>query len=558
MSNKEIARAFRLAAQLMELHDQNPFKIRSMQNAAFKVERLQQSLASMDAAELSAVEGIGKSLSLKVSELIQRGSFQDLDDLLEMTPIGVAEMLSIKGIGPKKVRALWKELGLESVGELLYACHENRLVELKGFGAKTQELIRHSIEYANSNQGKFHYAVAETLGMQLVHDLEATNTTSRISITGSLRRKCEIITSIDLLIATENTEAITDFFSTHPLIHQDSVQMTGDQLTAQCGTGIAVTCCICTLADFESTLFDTTGTAEHLQQLQLPSNWRELRYENEASIYASVRLPYLEPEWREGMFEFEWAKKGQLPSLVADRDLRGTLHNHTTYSDGVDSLKEMALYAQKMGYEYLGVCDHSQSAFYANGLKPDRVFQQHVEIDQLNREMAPFRIFKGIESDILNDGSLDYSDDILASFDFVVASVHSVLRMDEAKATSRLIKAIEHPATTILGHPTGRLLLAREGYPLDFKKIIDCCAANGVIIELNANPYRLDIDWRHIPYALEKGVLISINPDAHRKEGYHDMHYGVCVARKGGLSAAATFNTFTKSEVESYFTNKKR
>jgi DNA polymerase (family 10) len=251
-------------------------------------------------------------------------------------------------------------------------------------------------------------------------------------------------------------------------------------------------------------------------------------------------------------------KKNTLPDLITYESLKGTLHNHSTYSDGVHSLEEMAVYCKSMGYEYLGICDHSQSAFYANGLKPDRVHQQHEEIDRLNTRLAPFRIFKGIESDILTSGALDYETDLLARFDFIVASVHSVLRMDEAKATARLITAIENPYTTILGHPTGRLLLAREGYPLDVKKIIDACAANGVVIELNANPYRLDIDWRHIPYALEKGVPISINPDAHRKEGFHDMHYGVCVARKGGLSKEMTFNALDAVQLQQYFEKRRK
>ena len=297
-------------------------------------------------------------------------------------------------------------------------------------------------------------------------------------------------------------------------------------------------------------LFITSGSEKHLEALKSNHKFNVLEiFDSEASIYKSMDLPYFIPELREGKFEFDLAQKNGLSSLVEEKDLKGILHNHSTYSDGNDTLKDMALYCKELGYEYLGICDHSKSAFYANGLKEDRIIQQHQEIEKLNKELAPFKVFKGIESDILSSGELDYSDDVLNTFDFIVASVHSNLRMDEEKATTRLIKAIENKYTTILGHPTGRLLLSRPGYPIDHKKVIDACSANEVVIELNANPYRLDIDWRWIQYAMEKGVMISINPDAHRKEGYHDMHFGVGAARKGGLTKKMTFNAFSLEEI---------
>jgi len=558
MTNKEISRALRFASQLMELHGENSFKIRAMQNAAFKTERTTESLENLDSTALAAVDGIGKGLAVKIVELNERGSFSELDELIARTPSGVAEMLSIKGIGPKKVAALWQELGIESVGELLYACNENRLIELKGFGAKTQELVRHAIEYARSNKGKFHYAVAEMIATQLVHDIETAGVVSAISFTGALRRRCEIIELIDLVVDVKDHAAIQHFLSSHPLLDNNSITLTEAQLSATTVSGIPVRCHFSDSTSYTKVLFATTAAAPHLDYLHSEKGWESNNATSEHEIYHQLGLPYLEPEWREGLFEFEWVKKNTLPDLITYESLKGTLHNHSTYSDGVHSLEEMAVYCKSMGYEYLGICDHSQSAFYANGLKPDRVHQQHEEIDRLNTRLAPFRIFKGIESDILTSGALDYETDLLARFDFIVASVHSVLRMDEAKATARLITAIENPYTTILGHPTGRLLLAREGYPLDVKKIIDACAANGVVIELNANPYRLDIDWRHIPYALEKGVPISINPDAHRKEGFHDMHYGVCVARKGGLSKEMTFNALDAVQLQQYFEKRRK
>ncbi len=255
---------------------------------------------------------------------------------------------------------------------------------------------------------------------------------------------------------------------------------------------------------------------------------------------------------REGISELDWAKNKTLPKLISDTDLKGILHNHSTYSDGRNTLEEMALACRDLGMEYLGIADHSKTAVYAGGLYPKDVLAQHQEIDKLNTELAPFKILKGIESDILYDGSLDYEEEILKTFDFVVASVHSQLKMSKEKANTRLIKAIENPYTTILGHPTGRLLLSREGYPIDHHKIIDACAANNVVLEINANPLRLDLDWRHIQYALEKNVLLSINPDAHNTAGYHHMHYGVCVARKGGLTKDMTLNALSLSEIETF------
>ncbi len=273
-------------------------------------------------------------------------------------------------------------------------------------------------------------------------------------------------------------------------------------------------------------------------------------------MYQSWGIPYIIPELREGRGEVERVKKG-MPKLVQMSDLKGILHNHSTYSDGIHTLREMAVYCKELGYQYLGICDHSKSAVYANGLSIERVREQQREIDQLNQQLAPFRIFKGIESDILGDGSLDYPPEVLATFDFVVASVHSNLKMTEEKATERLLKAIENPFTTILGHPTGRLLLIREGYPIDTKRIIDACAEHGVTIEINANPYRLDIDWRWIEYAMSKGVKLSINPDAHEKAGYHDMYFGVCVAQKGGLTPDFTLNTMDVYSISSLFAQKR-
>lgn len=557
ISNRQIAKAFRLASQLMELHSENPFKIRSLQNAAFKIDKLNAPLSSMDAVEMASIEGIGKGLQSKISDYINRQSFSDLDELVSRTPHGVIDMLGIKGIGPKKVLQLWKEMEIESVGELLYACNENRLVTLKGFGEKTQKLIRDSIEFRISNSKNCLYPIAEFVSEEIIKEYKTVFPNAEILISGQTRRKCEIITSIEFVTDSSENE-FQKYISGSELFKEQQPAFSDEnkngisirKATLIFQETIPVVFYLCSEELIQNILFITTASGSHLEKLE---NGYQIdlttTFYSEEEIYESAGLPYFIPELREGLIEFDLLNKNDFDDLIEETDLKGILHNHSTYSDGNDTLKDMAVYCKELGYEYLGICDHSKSAFYANGLSEEKIILQHAEIDKLNKTLAPFRILKGIESDILSSGELDYSEDVLKSFDFIVASIHSNLRMEEPKATARLIKAIENPYTTILGHPTGRLLLSRPGYPIDHKKIIDACAANNVVIELNANPYRLDIDWRWIQYALEKNVMISINPDAHRKEGYHDMHFGVGVARKGGLTRAMTFNALSLEEV---------
>lgn len=561
ISNRQIAKAFRLASQLMELHSENPFKVRSMQNAAFKIDKLSVPLSTLNEVEIATIEGIGKGLQAKITDYLKRESFSDLDELISRTPAGVIDMLGIKGIGPKKVLQLWKELEIESVGELLYACNENRLVSLKGFGEKTQKLIRDSIEFRISNANNCLYPIAEFVSEEIIKQVNNLFPENEIYSTGQTRRKCEIITAIEFASSLNETDLINFLSSSElfkdivPKINQAVISgIETKKVEVVFQSTIPVHFFLCESSSLQNLLFITSASEHHLEILKTNYNF-DLKgsFPSEEAIYQSIALPYFIPELREGKFEFDLAKENGLSSLIEEKDLKGILHNHSTYSDGNDTLKVMASYCKELGYEYLGICDHSKSAFYANGLSEEKIIAQHQEIEKLNQELAPFKVFKGIESDILSNGELDYSDDVLKTFDFIVASVHSNLRMDEDKATTRLIKAIENPYTTILGHPTGRLLLSRPGYPIDHKKVIDACAANNVVIELNANPYRLDIDWRWIQYAMEKNVMISINPDAHRKEGYHDMHFGVGTARKGGLTREKTFNALSLSEIELRF-----
>ncbi|MBC8987911.1 DNA polymerase/3'-5' exonuclease PolX [Pedobacter sp. N36a] len=558
MENKTIARNLRLLSQLMELHNENPFKIKSVANAGLKVDKLPFAIQGKSLEEIAQIDGLGKSISAKVWELLETGTMSDLQEILERTPEGIVEMLGIKGIGPKKILVIWKDLGIENIGELYYACNENRLIEAKGFGLKTQEEIKKIIEFRMAGLGKFLYAHAESTVNKLYTDLAVwlnqISGAPLLGIAGEYRRCMEIIENVPFLIgATKPEEVQEKIIAFDSLAFEEQADGTFHTTTL---SGLKIQIHICPKEAFYLNWFKLTGNEQHVHEvLSLAGNGP---FETEEAIYTAAGLAFIAPEIREGLNEVQLAKENKLPTLISYQDLKGSLHNHSTWSDGVHTLEQMATFCKdNLKMEYFGICDHSKSAFYANGLNEQRLYAQHQEIDALNAKLAPFKIFKGIESDILNDGSLDYSDDILKTFDFVVASVHSNLRMDEEKATTRLIKAIENPYTTILGHPTGRLLLSRKGYPIDYAKVIDACAAHKVVIEINANPLRLDLDWRWHRYALEKGVLLSVNPDAHRMEGFYDMHYGVLIGRKGGLEAKQCLNAMTLQDISEYFHNKK-
>lgn len=555
ITNYEIAALLKYYSELSELHDGNPFKIKSYQSASFRIDRMTTPLDGLSIDELVNTEGVGKSLASKIYDITQNHTFQELDDLIKATPTGVLELFKVKGIGPKKIAFIWKNLGIESVGELLYACKENRLAQAKGFGVKTQQSIQESIEFIFENANKFHYSKVEPIAQNLIALIGQMATVEAVSFTGELRRKCEVLEQIDLIICTSQNlnEILVEMGQKIPML--DIIDTSVEVIRAKISPNLPVFIYYTSATHYSRQLFLTTASPAHINTLPLPVG--NIVFGDEMEIYASMNMDYIEPEMREGRGEVVLALNHQLPKLIKLDDLKGILHNHTTYSDGSHTLAEMAKYAKELGYEYLGICDHSQSAQYAGGLKPEAILKQHDEIDKLNANLAPFKIFKGIESDILGDGNLDYEIDFLKRFDFIVASIHSNLKMTEEKAMARLIRAIENPYTTILGHPTGRLLLMREGYPINHKMIIDACAANGVAIEINANPYRLDLDWRHIAYAMNKNVPLSINPDAHEMQGYHDMYYGVCVARKGGLSSNMCLNAKSLNEIETYFSQKR-
>jgi DNA polymerase (family 10) len=556
MENKPVARTLRLLSQLMELHEANPFKIKSIANAAFKVDKLPFPIAGKTVAELEKIDGIGKSLAAKLAELLETGTMAELQEMLDKTPEGIVEMMGIKGIGAKKVATIWKDLGIENVGELYYACNENRLIEAKGFGLKTQDEIRRLIEFRMAGNGKFLYAQVEEEAKLLMEEIKGIFPEALKHFAGEFRRRNEIVTELVIVVGSINQEVAFDALAKSDIL--TNVSLNGSHIGGELKNGLLVDIICVDKAEYYKELFINTGTDDHVEAVMALMTEELEEPSSEEFIYQKAGLAWMQPELREGDTFIDTAAANKLPKLINYHDLKGTLHNHSTWSDGVNTVEEMALYCRdELKLQYLGMCDHSKSAFYAKGLSIERVLQQQEEIYHLNKKLEGFHIFKGIESDILNDGSLDYPDEILQRFDFIVASVHSNLKMAEDKATARLIKAIENPYTTILGHPTGRLLLSRKGYDIDYKKVIDACAANKVIIEINANPVRLDLDWRWHQYALEKGVMLSINPDAHRTSGFLDMEYGINVARKGGLSKEMCLNALSLEEIKKVFEAKK-
>ncbi len=556
MDNAAIADNFALLAKLMDIHGENPFKSKTYAVAAFNIEKLPVSLQETPREKLFSIKGIGESVGRKVIEMLDTGRLEILDEIISKTPTGVIEMLNIKGLGPKKINTIWKEMGIESIGELLYACNENRLTLFKGFGEKTQKNVQESIEFYFQHQGHFLYAQLDEVFPQIDNYLKKIFSPEKVHVTGRYRRQELTIDELEFVILEQNETIKPKFQTAQP---PELVEETASSLLFKLRNGLKLR--LYTGGNsMPEELFKSTGSPEFLEAFR--KAYPSLKYSseengNDEAVFRAVALPYILPCLRESAIIIEKAKQDKLPELIQVADIRSIIHSHSNWSDGSNTIEEMATESIKRGYEYLVISDHSQTAFYANGLKEDRIREQQRYIDELNTKLAPFRIFKSIESDILNDGNLDYPDHILKTFDLVIASVHSNLGMPEEKANARLIKAIENPYTTILGHMTGRLLLSRSGYPVDHKKIIDACVNNQVVIELNAHPRRLDIDWKWIEYALEKGVLLSIDPDAHALDGFDDVKYGVLAAQKGGLTKQKNLSSFYLREFEEFLRRQK-
>src|SRR6266702_2725008 len=575
MDKNQVATVLDEVGTLLELkEDSNPFEVRAYQNAARSVSALDGDIEELvREGKLKGVPGLGSTILKRVEELVDTGHMALYDELVATTPPIKLEMMRIQGVGPKKINAIYNQLHVNSIAELEQACKEDKVAKLPGFGKKTQDKILQGIAFLSQYADRFLYPVAEEEAARIEAVLRELPEIVRLQAAGSLRRRRETVGDIDMVVSVDDTAAeevrrkIMDVFTSQPSVRA----ITGKGETKSSvvlGSGINMDLRVVNDSQFPYTLHHFTGSKEHhipLRRRALSMNMTINDYglfrgkephlelvpcKDEADIYAALGMAYIEPELREDMGEIEAAVQGTLPVLVEESDLRGVLHVHSTWSDGKNTIREMAEASIARSFAYLGITDHSKAAAYAGGLNEDAVRRQQEEIDALNEEYAGrLRILKGTECDILRDGSLDYADDVLQSFDFVIASIHSNFNLPSEEQTRRMIRAISNPYVNIIGHPTGRILLGREGYTLDIEAVIDAAAEHGVCIEINASPLRLDLDWRYLHRARDKGIRIPIDPDAHALAELDEMYYGVGVARKGWLRARDVLNTMQTEEL---------
>lgn len=553
-------------ALLLEVRGENPYKARAFTSAA----RTLQSLETDDIGPLvrtraiADLPGIGATTFAVLADLVDTGDSAYLDALREATPEGLVEMLRIPGLGPARVHKLHVGLGLESVADLEAAAHDGRLAALPGFGPRTAARILRGIAALRETSGHTLHSLALAEAERLIRAVANLPGVTQVLVAGALRRCAEVVREIDLVVGC--SASVSDVATAAARIAgvEAVVAGSGPAPTLRLVNGMRATL-RCTPDDrLNVALWRATGSSEHcdaiVERLRergfnlrddrlLDQSGTSLPVADEAAIYRAAGLPFIAPELREARGEIEAAAAGRLPALLEHSDLRGALHCHSDYSDGTHTIRQMALAAQARGWEYLGISDHSQSAAYAGGLDRDKVLRQHEEIDRVNDEVRGVRILKGIEADILADGQMDFADDALERFDYVIASVHSRFSMDESQMTARILRAMEDPRVTILGHPTGRLLLAREPYPLDVDAVIGRAAETGVAIELNCDPHRLDLDWRWLMVARERGATVELGPDAHSPDGLDYLKFGVRIARKGWLEAPQVLNARSADEV---------
>ena len=584
MTKSEMAGVLEQIAALLELKGGNPFKIRAYTNAARAIETFGGNIPDLqDEEAVAKIPGIGKSIALKIKELAATGSLKYLEDLRAEFPEGILELFSIPGLGAKKIKALYDQLRVSSIEQLRQACEAGRVAELPGFGETTQAKICKSIEERTRHAGYFQFGQIAHEAETLKNDLAGHPDALHVDIAGSYRRRKEIVHDLDLLVATKEPEAITKFFVSHPLV-ESIIAQGPTKSSVRLHSGVQCDLRVVNTAEYPFALAYFTGNKEHnieLRSRALKRGWTLNEYRlaqlppdpkakkkvrpqkipkvrDEAELYRAVDLDFIPPELRENWGEFEAAEKHSLPKLIEKENLRGTFHCHTLASDGHNSLEEMTDAGQALGLEYLGIADHSRSQIQAHGLDEKRLLAQVAAIRKLNRTFDGFRLFTGVECDILRDGSLDFPDELLSQLDFVVASVHSSLGLSEADMTRRMIRAMENPFVTMLAHPTGRLLLKREPYKIDVPKILDAAAGTGTWIELNAAPKRLDLDWRCWPMAKQKGVKCVINPDAHHVERLHDLWFGIGVARKGWLTKDDVVNCLSLEKIEQALATKRQ
>ncbi|MDO9529383.1 MAG: DNA polymerase/3'-5' exonuclease PolX [Syntrophales bacterium] len=566
VTKKDVIAILEDIGKLLELKGETPFKSRAYYSAARNIAVTEEDInVLVSEKNLTSIKGIGDALNQKITELVTTGALEYYEKLKSSIPPGHIEMLRIEGLGPKKTRALYEKLHIETIGELEYACTENRLVELTGFGKKTQDKILIGIERLKRYQERRLYADIIGEAESIIDSILKHKDVISASLAGSIRRCNEVIKDIDIVASAKDPRNFADFFVSLPEV-RDITARGETRVSVVLESGVNGDLRIVSEEAFPYALHHFTGSKEHniamrgkAKRMGIKMNeyglFREnsiIPCESEKQIFAALGLSFIPPELRENMGEIEAAESGELPDLVERKDIRGLLHIHTSASDGSDSLEAIVDAAKKMGMEYIGVADHSQYAYYAGGISADEIKRQHGIIDEINGREEGFHIFKGIEADILPDGSLDYDEDILRSFDFVIAAVHSNFRMSEEEMNSRLTRALENKYTTILAHPTGRLLLAREPYSVDVEKIIDAAARLGKVIELNANPYRLDLDWRYCRYATKQGVKIAINPDAHNTETLRHVDFGINIARKGWLEPTDCINCLSLEEMKEF------
>lgn len=583
MDKNQVANLLDEIASLLELKEgSNPFEVRAYQNAARAVNGLDGDIEELARqGKLKGVPGLGSTSIKRIEEVVETGHIALYDELVETTPPIKLEMMRIPGVGPKKINAIYNQLHVNSIPELVQACEENKVADLPGFGKKTQDKILQGIAFLAQHAGRFLYPVAEEEASHIYAALREIPEIVRLQVAGSLRRRRETIGDIDMVASVADSASddvrgkIMDVFTSRPSVQA----ITGKGETKSSvvlSSGMNMDLRVVNDSQFPYTLHHFTGSKEHhipLRRRALSMNMTINDYglfrgkephlelvpcKDETDIYAALGMAYIEPELREDMGEIEAAINATLPVLVQESDLRGVLHVHSTWSDGQNTIREMAEACVMRGFTYLGLTDHSKTAAYAGGLNEEDLRRQHEEIDLLNKEYAGrIRILKGTECDILRDGSLDFTDDVLATLDFVVASIHSLFNLSPEEQTQRMLRAISNRYVDIIGHPTGRILLGREGYTLDLDAVIDAAAEHGVCIEINAHPSRLDLDWRYLHRARDKGIKIPIDPDAHVISGLDDMRYGIGIARKGWLQASDVLNTMSTDALLDFFSSRR-